>query len=54
MCTTMERRKICDVVSEMVFSYEGLCREEVPHGKGSLVMGNGSGGGFQNAKPGDT
>eukprot|EP00210_Caulerpa_lentillifera_P001035 g998.t1 len=34
-------------------TYEGLCREEVPHGKGALVVGNGSGGGFQTAKKGD-
>ena len=28
-------------------------REDVPHGKGVMVFGNGTGGGFQRAKRGD-
>lgn len=34
-------------------SYEGLMREEVPHGKGVLVFGNGTGGGIQRPDRGD-
>ena len=33
--------------------FEGLTREGVPHGKGVLVMGNGTGGGFSGASRGD-
>ena len=34
-------------------SYEGLMREDAPHGKGVLVLGNGKGGGIQRAARGD-
>lgn len=34
-------------------SFEGLCREEVPHGKGIIKFGNGWGGGIQNTNFGD-
>jgi len=34
-------------------SYEGLTREDAPHGKGVLVFGNGKGGGIQRAERGD-
>jgi hypothetical protein len=33
--------------------YEGLTLEDIPHGKGVLVFGNGLGGGIQNAETGD-
>ena len=41
-------------ISALSVSYEGLCREDVPHGKGVMIMGNGSGGGFQTTSKGDT
>lgn len=34
-------------------SYEGLAREFIPHGKGVMIFGNGTGGGIQLVKPGD-
>ncbi|GMH35111.1 hypothetical protein BSKO_02979 [Bryopsis sp. KO-2023] len=34
-------------------TFEGLCREEVPHGKGVIVFGNGWGGGIQQTNNGD-
>ena len=33
--------------------FEGLTREGIPHGKGVLVMGNGTGGGFNQPGRGD-
>ena len=33
--------------------FEGLMREDAPHGKGVLVLGNGKGGGIQRAARGD-
>lgn len=33
--------------------FEGLTREGIPHGKGVLVMGNGTGGGFHQPGRGD-
>ena len=30
----------------LCYSYEGLTREDVPHGMGVMVFGNGTGGGF--------
>ena len=33
--------------------FEGLTREGIPHGKGVLVMGNGTGGGFNQTSRGD-
>eukprot|EP00951_Prasinocladus_malaysianus_P027639 scaffold248934_cov32-Prasinocladus_malaysianus.AAC.1 len=37
----------------MLRRYEGLTRDDVPHMKGTIVMGNGTGGGFQNPTKGD-
>uniref|UniRef100_A0A7S1XBJ9 Uncharacterized protein n=1 Tax=Tetraselmis chuii TaxID=63592 RepID=A0A7S1XBJ9_9CHLO len=34
-------------------TYEGLLRDDVPHVKGTIVMGNGPGGGFQEFDKGD-
>lgn len=34
-------------------SYEGLMLEDIPHNKGTLVFGNGLGGGIQSATKGD-
>uniref|UniRef100_A0A061S7W1 Morn repeat protein 1 n=1 Tax=Tetraselmis sp. GSL018 TaxID=582737 RepID=A0A061S7W1_9CHLO len=34
-------------------AYEGLMRENIPHMKGTLIIGNGTGGGFQTPNPGD-
>eukprot|EP00803_Ostreobium_quekettii_P009913 evm.model.scf_942EXC.5 EVM.evm.TU.scf_942EXC.5 scf_942EXC:31247-37403(+) len=34
-------------------TYEGLCREEVPHGLGVLTIGNGTGGALQRSQRGD-
>ena len=36
-----------------VSRFEGLTREGVPHGKGVLVIGNGSGGGLKRPSRGD-
>jgi len=34
-------------------TYEGLTREGIPHGKGIMVFGNWTGGGFQHPQRGD-
>eukprot|EP00884_Botryococcus_braunii_P004791 jgi/Botrbrau1/14312/Bobra.0287s0005.1 len=34
-------------------TFEGLTKEGVPHGKGVMIIGNGTGGGFQRPDPGD-
>ena len=43
---------IC-LLTFVVARYEGLTREDAPHGKGVLVFGNGQGGGIQRPERGD-
>ena len=33
--------------------FEGLAREYIPHGKGVMTFGTGTGGGLQTVNPGD-
>ena len=33
--------------------FEGLTREYIPHGKGVMMFGQGTGGGIQTVEPGD-
>lgn len=42
-----------NVCKNLLCRYEGLTRESVPHGKGVLVLGNGTGGGIQDPLRGD-
>lgn len=44
------------VVCVSVSSYEGVTRQDVPHGMGVMVFGNGTGGGFhfRDVRVGDT
>lgn len=64
MCMMMEPRKQTFLhtschssplqqVSVHLCRFEGLTREGIPHGKGVLVVGNGTGGGFSRPERGD-